>query len=339
MLSEPTYWLLGLPFDAIGMEEAVRRIREAAQARRRLIVITPNVNFVSMAAGDAAFRDSLLDSQLSLVDGMPLVWLGRRNGIPFPERVAGSSLLLRLATDSVTRPLRVHFFGGEPGVAERAAARLAQLGGGLVDAGWTDPGFGSIESMSSAQYVERINGSGADLLVLALGAKKGHEWIARNRDRVTVPVISHLGATVNFIAGTVERAPAWVQDSGLEWIWRILQEPKLLRRYWTDGLMFLQMLRQQTPTAGASSPAGHEGTFAALLATLDMPAPQRHFDVADAGTLDPRTLGLLYAWRYRLAGRESHRLTCSDPERLAVLRQLRADCLLTGTSGAAPIPK
>jgi N-acetylglucosaminyldiphosphoundecaprenol N-acetyl-beta-D-mannosaminyltransferase len=273
------------------------------------------------------------------VDGMPLVWLGRRNGIPFPERVAGSSLLLRLASDPAPRPLRIHFFGGEPGVAQRAAARLPELGGGLVDAGWTDPGFGSVESMGSVQYIERINGSGADLLVLALGAKKGHEWIARNRDRVTVPVISHLGATVNFIAGTVQRAPAWVQDSGLEWIWRILQEPKLLRRYWTDGLMFLQMLRQQAPAAGASSPAGDEATLAALLASPDLPGTERHFDVADAGSLDARTLGLLYSWRYRLAQRESHRLTCSDPDWLALLRQLRADCLLTGTRGAAPVPK
>jgi N-acetylglucosaminyldiphosphoundecaprenol N-acetyl-beta-D-mannosaminyltransferase len=339
VLSDPTYWLLGLPFDAIGMEEAVRRIQEAAQARRRLIVITPNVNFVSMAAGDAAFRDSLLDSQLSLVDGMPLVWLGRRNGIPFPERVAGSSLLLRLATDSTRRPLRIHFFGGEPGVAERAAARLPEFGGGLIDAGWTDPGFGSIDSMSSAQYVDRINNSGADLLVLALGAKKGHEWIARNRDRVQVPVISHLGATVNFIAGTVERAPTWVQDSGLEWIWRILQEPRLLGRYWTDGLLFLQMLRQQASKAGESAPGGHERTLAKLLATLDSPGPERSFDVADAGELDARTLGLLYAWRFRSPGCETHRLACSAPERLALLRELRADCLLVGTRGAAPLPQ
>jgi N-acetylglucosaminyldiphosphoundecaprenol N-acetyl-beta-D-mannosaminyltransferase len=339
VLSEPTYWLLGLPFDAIGMEESVRRIQEAARARRRLIVITPNVNFVSMAAGDAAFRDCLLESQLSLADGMPLVWLGRRNGIPFPERVAGSSLLLRLAAGSTGRPLGVHFFGGDRGVAELAASRLPGLGGGLVDAGWTDPGFGSIDSMSSAQYLERINNSGADLLVLALGAKKGHEWIARNQDRVHIPVISHLGATVNFIAGTVERAPVWVQNSGLEWIWRILQEPKLLRRYWTDGLMFLQMLRQQATQAGDPARDGPERMLATLRAALDSPGPVRSVDVADAGPLDSRTLGLLYAWRYRLPGCEFHRLTCTSMSQRALLRKSRAECLLTDTPGTAATAK
>jgi N-acetylglucosaminyldiphosphoundecaprenol N-acetyl-beta-D-mannosaminyltransferase len=214
VISDRTYWLLGLPFDAVDMEGAVRRIRSAATSRQRMVFVTPNVNFISLADGDAAFRQTILHSQLSLVDGMPLVWLGRQLGIPFPERVAGSSLLERLARERVAAPLRVYFFGGEPGASELAARHIQEFGPGLVAVGHCDPGFGSIDSMSTPAIRAQINGSGADLLILSLGAKKGHQWIARNQAGLDVPVITHLGAAVNFIAGTVRRAPAWNGPGG-----------------------------------------------------------------------------------------------------------------------------
>lgn len=335
MLTEPVHWLLGLPFDAIGMDAAVQRIREAARTRRRLAFITPNVNFVAMAARDTAFRDALLATGLSLVDGMPLVRLGRRNGIDFPERVAGSSLLVQLATQVVDRPLRVHLFGGGPGIAERAAARLPQVGPGLTSAGWTDPGFGTIESMSRREHIERINDSGADLLVLALGARNGHLWIAHNHDRLEVPVVSHLGAAVNFISGTLRRAPHWMQESGLEWTWRIIEEPALLGRYWSDGLAYLRMRREDDPVAPASA-AERERQLTIVRAALEAPAQARIIDAAQFGPLDARALGLLYTWRFRLPGCATHRLVCSSPDQLTRLRRSRAECLLTDAGGTAP---
>src|SRR6187549_3317799 len=93
--------------------------------------------------------------------------------------------------------------------------------------------------MSTPALIQAINDSEADFLVVALGAKKGHEWIARNLDSLRTPVISHLGASINFLAGTIRRAPGWVQSIGMEWAWRILQEPALARRYWEDGSFFL----------------------------------------------------------------------------------------------------
>ncbi|MEO6186937.1 MAG: WecB/TagA/CpsF family glycosyltransferase, partial [Steroidobacteraceae bacterium] len=228
---------MGLAFDAVDMRGAMERIYHAAQTRSRLLFVTPNVNFVVLAANDNRFRDTVLHSQLSLVDGMPLVWLGKKVGIPFTERVAGSSLLDRLVLSE--RPLRVYFFGGPPDAARLASERLPSLGPGLVPVGHYTPGFGSIESMSTPELIDSINRSEADFLVVALGAKKGHEWIARNLDRLRTPVISHLGASVNFLAGTIARAPHWMQAAGLEWLWRILQEPALVRRYWDDARHFL----------------------------------------------------------------------------------------------------
>ncbi|MDP2822674.1 MAG: EpsI family protein, partial [Sulfuritalea sp.] len=104
------------------------------------------------------------------------------------------------------------------------------------------PGFGSVEDMSSSATIDRINASGADFVVVALGARKGQEWIERNRSRLSAPVISHLGAVVGFVAGTVKRAPAWMQRNGMEWLWRIKEEPHLWRRYLGDGLILVRLL-------------------------------------------------------------------------------------------------
>ena len=107
--------------------------------------------------------------------------------------------------------------------------------GGLKAVGAINPGFGSVEEMSSNAILHEINQAKPDILLVALGAKKGTAWIEYNRNKLNAGVISHLGATVNFLAGTVKRAPILFRRFGLEWLWRILQEPKLFSRYAYDG--------------------------------------------------------------------------------------------------------
>ena len=98
-----------------------------------------------------------------------------------------------------------------------------------------DPGVVTAENMSDPAIVERVNATGADFLIVALGAQKGQAWLMANREKLTVPVVSHLGATLNFLAGTVKRAPEAMRRLGLEWLWRIKEEPKLAPRYLSDG--------------------------------------------------------------------------------------------------------
>ena len=237
----PVHCLLGLPIDATDTAGALARIRAAAAARRRCFLSTPNLNFLVASQGDAAFRNSVIGSDLSVADGMPLVWLGRLLGIPLAERVAGSTLFEALRADAA-HPLNVYFFGGPEGVAAEACRRLNEEGMGLHCVGHRYPGFGSLDAMSVDEVIADINASGADFLVVALGARKGQEWIVRNLPRLTVPVVSHLGAVVNFVAGSVSRAPRWMQRSGLEWLWRIKEEPGLWRRYWADGIALFRLL-------------------------------------------------------------------------------------------------
>ena len=116
----------------------------------------------------------------------------------------------------------------------------------MESCGFYDPGFVSIEEMSSETIIEHINSCGPDFIVVALGAKKGQRWIMHNRCKINAPVISHLGAVINFVAGNVQRAPEKWQRFGFEWVWRIKQEPNLYKRYFGDGLRFVQMLVTQT---------------------------------------------------------------------------------------------
>ena len=239
--------LLGLTFDPVSSAQAQAFITGAIQSRQKLVFATPNVNFAAAAAHDRVFRSQVLGCGMSVADGMPLVWISRLLGLGIPERVAGSSLFESLQRAETTRPLRVFFFGGDPGVAEAASAAIAAGSRGMTPAGHFDPGRGSVEDMSSDGIIERINAAQADFLCVALGAVKGHHWIARNAARLDVPVISHLGAVVNFVAGRISRAPAWMQQCGLEWMWRILQERSLLRRYlrdawWLAGAFATQVL-------------------------------------------------------------------------------------------------
>lgn len=236
--------LLGLPFDAVSMPDVVARIGSARQLRQRLFISTPNLNFLIAARSDPAFRQSVFDSDLNLADGMPIIWIARLLGVPLPERVPGSGLIesLRLPLPQGSLPIRIFFFGGEPGLARLACERLNAERCGLICAGALDPGFGTAEELSTAEHIDTINAARPDFLIVSLGAKKGQAWIVANRSKLDAPVISHLGAVVKFVAGDVTRAPALLQKLGLEWLWRIQQEPGLWHRYWSDGLAFLGLL-------------------------------------------------------------------------------------------------
>tara|TARA_B110000503_G_scaffold9554_1_gene13001 strand:+ start:5877 stop:7010 length:1134 start_codon:yes stop_codon:yes gene_type:complete len=239
--------VLGLPFDCLSMDEAVAKIEETIANKQRCFLSTPNLNFAVQARKDPTFYNSVLNSDMVVADGMPIVWVARLLGIPLKQRVAGSSLFEALANPASEKlpretPLRIFFFGGEGDAAKQAAANIQSISTGIEACGFLNPGMGSIESMSSAEITQQINDSQADFLLVALGAKKGQQWIMHNREKLNVPVISHLGAVINFVAGNIDRAPDSWQNMGLEWLWRIVQEPALFKRYFYDGGYFLYLL-------------------------------------------------------------------------------------------------
>ncbi len=236
----PVYCLLGLPFDAVRRDDAIRRIG-AASPSQPCFLSTPNLNFLIASQRDPGFRDSVIRSDLSVADGMPLVWMARLLGVPIPERVTGSDLFEALVRGE-GRALTVYFFGGPDGVAEAASARLNAMAGPMRCVGFASPGFGSVEQMSDPEIIAGINNSGAEFVVVALGARKGQAWIERNRNALDAPVISHLGAVINFVSGSLARAPVLLQKLGLEWLWRIKEEPALWGRYARDAWALLLLI-------------------------------------------------------------------------------------------------
>ena len=234
--------VLGLPFDVLSLEEAAQRIFDAAHRRKPCLMSTANLNFVITARTDEEFRDSVLHSHLSLADGMPIVWVSRLLGLPIKERVPGSSLFEALQASSSRPAVKVYFFGAPDGVAESASEQVNSRDGGVRCVGFEAPAYVPVEAMSGGTHTQRINDADPDFVVVSLGAQKGQAWIEMNRDEINAPILSHLGAVVSFAAGAVKRAPSKLQGLGLEWLWRIKEEPRLWRRYAGDGFQFAQLL-------------------------------------------------------------------------------------------------
>jgi N-acetylglucosaminyldiphosphoundecaprenol N-acetyl-beta-D-mannosaminyltransferase len=179
-------------------------------------------------------------SDLSLPDGVPIIWIARLLGAPIRQRIPGSDIFA--AAKDLPRRLTVFLFGGKAGVAEAACKSLNSQSEGFLCAGSCNPGYGNIDEMSTDDIIGQINDSKADFLVVSLGAQKGQEWLLRNHHRVKIPVRSHLGATINFQAGSLKRAPKSVRNWGFEWLWRIKEEPYLWKRYWWDGMALIEIL-------------------------------------------------------------------------------------------------
>lgn len=239
--SRNVWCILGLSFDSVTMSQAIEIIVLAASEKKSCFISTPNLNFLCTAQTDTDFRQSVINSDLSVADGMPIILLARLLNIPMPERVAGSDFIHLLSMRKTDRPFKVFFFGGEQGVAKQASFKLNELNTRLISVGYYDPGFCSVEKMSTEAIIEEINKYDIDFIIVSLGAKKGQAWIEKNRDKLKAPIVSHLGAVVNFLAGKVKRSPKWMQHLGLEWVWRIYQEPYLWKRYFDDGIQLLYM--------------------------------------------------------------------------------------------------
>jgi len=236
------YSICGLPFDAIDIEGTAKLIDESIATKADCFISTPNVNFAISALQNDDFFNSVLKSDISIIDGTPLLGIAKLLKLPFDERVAGSDLFQFLSQRNCETKIKVFFFGGEPGVAELAHEKLNNISKGLESVGFYDPGFVHVDAMSTESIINEINACQPDFIVVALGAAKGQKWIMQNRNRLSAPVISHLGAVINFLAGTVKRAPELWQRLGCEWLWRIVEEPSLWKRYFFDGLSFSKLL-------------------------------------------------------------------------------------------------
>jgi N-acetylglucosaminyldiphosphoundecaprenol N-acetyl-beta-D-mannosaminyltransferase len=168
-------------------------------------------------------------------DGTPVRWASNLLGNPLPERVAGADLVPRLIDLAATRNYRLFFLGATPEANAQAVANLHARFPNLNISGHYSPPFRPLSELDHDEIAERIHAAKPDLLFVAFGCPKAEKWIARHYRSLGVPVTIGVGATIDFLAGRVKRAPVWMQQAGLEWLFRLGQEPRrLFRRYATD---------------------------------------------------------------------------------------------------------
>jgi N-acetylglucosaminyldiphosphoundecaprenol N-acetyl-beta-D-mannosaminyltransferase len=222
-----------LEIDVVTFAEALDAIDALITSGKGGTVFTPNVDHVVQADEDPRLRDAYAGVSLSLVDGMPLMWAARLMGQPFPEKISGSDLVLPLMRRAAARRWRVYFFGGADGVAERAKAQLEKDIPGLHVVGWSSPRVDVDEPRAQRDAtLAAVRAAKPDLVMVALGAPKQELWSRAVVDELRPAVLVGCGASLDFIAGVLTRAPSWMSDAGLEWLYRLGQEPgRRWRRY------------------------------------------------------------------------------------------------------------
>jgi N-acetylglucosaminyldiphosphoundecaprenol N-acetyl-beta-D-mannosaminyltransferase len=219
--------ILGVRVDRVTTSETIALVDSFVQSGAAHQIVTLNPEFVMQAQGNGPFRRVLREADLALPDGQGLLWAARFLGCPLPERVTGADTVPLMARLSAERSYRPFLLGAAPGVAERAADALRSAFPGLQIAGTY---AGSPDPQEETEIVARIRAARPDLLFVAYGAPRQDLWIHRNLHRLGVPVCMGVGGTLDFIAGVTPRAPRWMREHGLEWLYRLIIQPSRWRR-------------------------------------------------------------------------------------------------------------
>ncbi|HTA89994.1 MAG TPA: WecB/TagA/CpsF family glycosyltransferase [Polyangiaceae bacterium] len=236
-----------LPIDVVDFQGALDVIDQLVRAGNGGTVFTPNVDHIVMAEHNERFRQAYQAASLSLVDGTPVLWASRLLRTPLPMKVSGSDLVMPLMERAAERGHRVYFLGGAPGVAEMARQKLAAVLPTLqvvgIDASRIDVS-GDLSGVDD--IVERIQNARPDLVLVALGAPKQEIWSQGRLNLLKPAVLIGVGASLDFVAGIQKRAPRWMSSMGVEWLYRLAQEPRRLAgRYLLRDPEFCWILLRQ----------------------------------------------------------------------------------------------
>jgi len=250
-LPMPPRFVLGkIPIDRITMDYAAVLMVEALLHRGGLpplMVVGPNAHLVTMAERDCRFAEAMCDADLAVPDGISVVMASRLLGVPIPERVTGGDLMERMCAEAAHYGFRVFFLGGLPGAAVMAAHYLSCRYPGLLICGTLCPPVGFDSDPAELMHIGRaIAEASPDLVCVAFGAPKQEIWMQENRGHLQVGAIMSVGAALDVQAGLRRRAPRWVQVIALEWLYRLVMEPRRLwRRYLIGNARFAGLVMRQ----------------------------------------------------------------------------------------------
>ncbi|MFI4875735.1 MAG: WecB/TagA/CpsF family glycosyltransferase [Blastopirellula sp. JB062] len=249
--------LFGVEIDAIRMTDAVGGIWRQIETPNApaQYVVTPNVDHAVLLQGNPQLQAAYQKAHWVLADGWPVVWASRLLRRPLPERVTGSDLVPAMFSAATPdKGLSVFLLGAAPGVAQRAAAQIEQKWPHVTVSGVYSPPLGfEYDEDENDRIIGMINAAAPQLLIIGLGAPKQELWIARHHKRLNVKAAICAGATIDFLAGEKRRAPRWMQQVGLEWLHRMLVDPRrLVKRYARDAVIFPTLVWREWLQVGAT---------------------------------------------------------------------------------------
>lgn len=241
--------VLGVPIDVVGWDAALSRISTWAAARESRYVCICNSHSVVTAGQDAAFGRIIEAADMATPDGAPVARMLRILGFPAQQRINGPDLMWKYCEQAALRGESIYLYGGLPDTLALLQQRLKAAFPGLLIAGAYSPPFRLATAEEDEADVARINAAGAGTVWVSLGCPKQEQWMAAHRGRVNAVMIG-VGAAFDYHAGTIKRAPKWMQNAGLEWLHRLCSEPRRLwRRYLVTNTLFIagaasQLLRR-----------------------------------------------------------------------------------------------
>ncbi len=239
--------VVGIPLGLVDYDASLDWIDAMVAARQRGYVCVCNVHAVMAAAEDPALRDALMGSSLNVPDGQPLVWALNMLGQSLDDRVYGPELMARYCARAAGSGQRMYLYGGRnQGALVQLALNLRQRYPGVRIVGGYSPPHRPLTQEEREAVTKEINGSRADVVWVGIGVPKQEKWMADMRDQLEAPVLVGVGAAFDFHAGLVPQAPPWLQESGLEWAYRLAHEPRRLwRRYTRYNPRFVGALARQ----------------------------------------------------------------------------------------------
>lgn len=237
----PWVELFGIRVNALDLDGLLQALDARIAARDPGYVVTPNVDHVCNFRQDPALAEAYRASALVVADSTPLMWAARLLGTPLPQKLSGSDLIYWVSGHAARQGHSIFLLGAAEGVADKAAANLMQRYPGLRVAGTCSPPMGfEKDAAELARIRELVESSGAEICFAAFGSPKQEVWMHRSAAGMATPVLIGVGASLDFVAGRVRRAPRVVQRCGLEWLWRLCREPgRLWRRYLVNDSRFI----------------------------------------------------------------------------------------------------
>lgn len=232
--------------DNLTMDEAIKTAENLIKNNAQSYVVTPNIDHIVMLETDAVFRDVYHNASLIITDGQPMIWISKMLGTPIVEKVSGSDFFPRICELAAQKGYSVFILGAAEGVGKMAAQNLCLKYAGLKIVGVCSPEYGFEQSKEKVEkIINMVQSAKPDILAVALGSPKGEKLIYYYKKELNVPLSMQIGATIDFQAGNVRRAPKFMSKMGLEWLFRVFQDPKRLgKRYWNDARKIVTIVRK-----------------------------------------------------------------------------------------------